>query len=416
MDMLTTVFQGLAGAVVSKAGVTVYNILVEKVKAWSKDQTEAKLLQTLRDLGSLSDADVRKRAEQFARQEQLTDAQCDELTTLLLKLVHGSRFHTTHGTPCSGYVRCKDLVQQLLDRLLPLKRAGTPVAVGHMDWRLVRFLGMGAFGEVWLAENRHFHPKERAYKFFTRPDGSQWLSGEQQNLRYIRKQLEDHPNIVEFLDVSFGAQPHPFLALEYVGGGSLEDWLLKKDKTDRPTLNKLEVIRGVARGLARAHKKGICHRDLKPANILLTEGPTDVQAKITDFGLGRVTNDEQSQEVQPLLVGTTLYLPPEAAEPFRERAPAQDDVFTLGVIWYQLLVERVERPPYDFAAQLRREAVDTQTIRLIERCLARPDDRFKDGCELYDELEALPPDTWEVPEDGFDVRHLAREYLATRKV
>jgi serine/threonine protein kinase len=411
--MWDAIFQALLGAVAAPAGAAVYSLLVGAIRSWAQDQTEANVLQALRDLGSLTEADVLKRVEEFAGEAKLTRDQQQDLTTLLLKLAHGARFHTTHGTPYSAYLRSKDLLRQLLDRLLPLKRVGSPVAVGLPDWKLKRFLGMGTFGEVWLAENEHYHPRERAYKFFTRKDGERWLAGEQQNLLHIRRELRGHPNIVEFLDVSFGSKPHPYIALEYVGGGSLEEWLLQKG--GRLPLKKLEIVRGVVRGLAQAHSRGISHRDLKPANILLTDDPTDVQAKITDFGLGKVKEagvTEQGPEA--VTVGTTLYQPPEALDLFRPRDPAQDDVFAVGIIWYQSLTERLERPPYDFAAQLRQAAVDSHTIRLVERCLARPENRFRDAGHLEESLDVLVPDAWEVPPDCFDVGYLAREYLAAR--
>src|SRR5437879_6153772 len=114
-------------------------------------------------------------------------------------------------------------------------------------------------------------------------------------------------------------------------------------------------------------------------------------------------------------VGTNMYLPPEALEPFAERRPTQDDVFALGVLWYQLEVERLERPPYDFVEQLQQKNVHGPTIRLIGRCLAHPERRFADACALEDALhQILPPDEdWVVPEGCFDVRDLAREYLSS---
>jgi hypothetical protein len=69
-------------------------------------------------------------------------------------------------------------------------------------------------------------------------------------------------------------------------------------------------------------------------------------------------------------VGTSMYLPPEALEPFARRQPARDNLFALGVLWYQLLVERLERPPYDYPEQLQQAGADSHTIRLISRCLA----------------------------------------------
>ena len=110
-----------------------------------------------------------------------------------------------------------------------------------------------------------------------------------------------------------------------------------------------------------------------------------------------------------------MYLPPEALQPFVKRSPEQDDVFAVGVIWYQLLVGRLERPPYDFADRLRDHLIDSRTIRTIERCLARPDRRFRDGTELEEVLETTPAiSEWNVPAACFDVQHIAREYLANK--
>jgi len=145
-----------------------------------------------------------------------------------------------------------------------------------------------------------------------------------------------------------------------------------------------------------------------------------VVPKIADFGLGRVENPQAGKSTlasQAVVVGTFMFLPPEALQPFVKREPAQDDVFAFGVLWYQLLMERLERPPYDFADQLRARAVDSQTIRVIERCLAQPHRRYKDASELEEDvdhsvLSTVP--TWTPPPECFDVQHLAREYLADK--
>src|SRR5205807_5707045 len=108
------------------------------------------------------------------------------------------------------------------------------------------------------------------------------LRQELANIQALMAKLGSEPHIVKLIDVNAEGRPHPFLALEYVGGGSLEDWILS-DKARRPSLRKEDVMRGMVTALARAHEKGIYHRDLKPANILLTESP-DVQPKIADFG------------------------------------------------------------------------------------------------------------------------------------
>src|SRR5204863_3393520 len=93
-----------------------------------------------------------------------------ELGDLLTNLVRGARFHTTQGTPLSSYLRCERLIEQLLSNIQPKRRAKEPVGQGRTDWKLEKFLGMGAFGEVWAARNPRF-PEPRAFKFFTTEEG-----------------------------------------------------------------------------------------------------------------------------------------------------------------------------------------------------------------------------------------------------
>jgi hypothetical protein len=363
MDLIASIFLSLAGGAAAQAGRGLYEWVKQYLNESCKDQSEAKVVAALEAVGNLSDNDIRKRVEEFARDKKLPGDQAEELTALLINLAHGARFHTTHGTARSSFVRCERLLDQLLQCALPKRRKGAPVAENGMPgWTLTRFLGRGSFGEVWQAQSPH-HPEPRAVKFFTSPEAKQWITAEQQTLYHVQKTLPKHPNVVSFLDVALAGKPFPYLVLEYAGGGSLEEWVLRREQ-DRLPLEKRVLVEGVVRGLAQAHEHGIAHRDLKPANILLT-GDRDALPKIADFGLGRVATaraEGSAQASQAAVVGTTMYLPPEALQPFVKRSPEQDDVFAVGVIWYQLLVGRLERPPYDFAERLRAQLADSQTI------------------------------------------------------
>jgi hypothetical protein len=379
-------------------------------------QKADKIRQWLHDLGLLSPQAVRQAVDDWAKdQKRLTAPQREEVTALLIRLAQGAHLVSTTGTPRSSYLRSEKLLDQLLANLQVSCKKGNPVGPGS-DWKLERFLGMGSFGEVWLARNE-FHPEPRAFKFFTRPEAMQWIRQEQANLAHIADHLQHHPNIIRFLDVAITGLHRPYLALEFVGGGSLEDWILE-DVSHRPKLDKTEIVKGIVSGLAEAHERGITHRDLKPANVLLTasEKGESVIPKVADFGLGRVVEENRpavsAQMSFAVQVGTTMYLPPEAQNPSVERKPEMDDVFAVGVIWYQLLVEELVRPPYDFAEELRTRNIDTHTIRLIERCMAQPRRRFKDAGELLEALEQVEVVELPLLEGHYDVRHVLREYLA----
>ena len=111
-----------------------------------------------------------------------------------------------------------------------------------------------------------------------------------------------------------------------------------------------------------------------------------------------------------------MYWPPEAHEFGAPRQLGQDDVFALGVIWYQLIVNRLERPPYDYEEVLRASGQDTHTVRLIARCLAHPDRRFANAGQLEEAMTGADLPRWPpVPDGCYDVSHLVREYIATVK-
>jgi serine/threonine protein kinase len=385
------------------------------VRSRASKNRAAEMRQLLEDLAALTEPHIRVMVEDWAvpRKSKINDQEREELIAVLTNLARGARFLTTEGLPRSSYLKSERLIEQLLQDLKPARHRGDVVSPDQ-DWILERFLGMGTFGEVWLARNAYF-PKPRAYKFFTKPGASEWVRREQQTLYQVRKQLEQHPNIVQFEDVALEHQNPPYVALEYAGGGSLEDWILE-NPAERVPLDVNEIMLGLADALAQAHSRQIYHRDLKPSNVVLAEGPKPL-AKITDFGLGKVMAQAGSissaHVTQAALAGTSMYLPPEAQSPFTERDPAKDDVFALGVIWYQMLVDKLERPPYDFADQLRTHGVDSHTIRLISRSLARPDGRFTSAIELRAHLADVGLEVWrEVPAGLFDVQPLFREFHA----
>jgi serine/threonine protein kinase len=388
------------------------------VRSRASQNRAAEMRQLLEDLAVLTEPQIREMVEDWAstRKSKISASDREELIAVLTNLARGARFLTTQGLPRSSYLKSERLIEQLLQDLKPAKHRGEPVSADQ-DWVLERFLGMGTFGEVWMARNPYF-PKPRAYKFFTKPGASEWVRKEQQTLYQVRTQLGEHPNIVQFEDVALEHQNPPYVALEYAGGGSLEDWILE-DPAERVALDVNEVLLGLADALSQAHSKGISHRDLKPANVVLAEGLKPL-AKITDFGLGKVVahagaaaSAASAHVTQAALAGTSMYLPPEAQSPFIERDPAKDDVFALGVVWYQLLVDKLERPPYDFAEQLRQHDVDSHSVRLISRCLARPENRFANAVDLRSHLADVGLEIWrETPAGLFDVQPLFREYHA----
>ena len=417
MDLIFSIFQTyFAARDAVQAYSSVSDWVVDAINRWSQRASTATIERQVEKIATATDADIRRlAAKALAENAKSTvpEAKREELIGILLNMSRNVRYRSSFGSMDGSYLRSERLLDVLLNEVEPVRHQNERVAAGS-PWILRRHLGMGSFGEVWMAENPGY-PFPRAYKFFTKDRSGEWLRRERNGLAAILKRLGAHDHIVGFEDIQTENCEYPYLALEYLGGGSLEEWIIK-DKERRPNLEPSEIVRQVVSGLAAAHAQGIAHRDVKPANILLTEG-TDVLIKIGDFGLAQVASAKRDDGTQLAslagVVGTRLYLPPDSQQRGIRRKPAQDDVFALGVVWYQLVVGAIERPPYDFAERLRSKGLDSYTIGLIERCLAHPDRRFGNAQDVEAALTDVVPPLNVCPPGVPDVQHLAREYLST---
>lgn len=186
-----------------------------------------------------------------------------------------------------------------------------------------------------------------------------------------------HPNLLTLYDAGFVGET-PYLVMELVGGGHLQDLLTRPEPLSESTV--LALAHKVAEGLAVAHRAGIIHRDLKPENILLTEAG---EPKIADFGLARTLEGSQTlRTVAGTILGTPGYVAPEVVK--GEEAGPGADVYALGVILYEMLSGTqayVGRVPFDIImAQLEgrhdplgvsRPGVSPALHDLVSRCMDR---------------------------------------------
>jgi hypothetical protein len=151
-----------------------------------------------------------------------------------------------------------------------------------------------------------------------------------------------HPNIVQVFECG-RHQDLPFMALEFVPGGSLADRLRKGPL---PAKVAAQLVEQLARGMNVAHQAGIVHRDLKPGNVLLTDNHTP---KITDFGLAKRVEGGAGPTVTGSILGTPSYMAPEQAQGEGKRVGPAADVYALGAIVYECLTGR---PPFQAASPL----------------------------------------------------------------
>ncbi|MDG3003446.1 serine/threonine-protein kinase [Paludisphaera mucosa] len=201
-----------------------------------------------------------------------------------------------------------------------------------------------------------------------------------------------HPNIVQIYDIGRHGE-HPFLALEFVDGGSLEQRMAAGPQPPRAVV---EFIRTVALAVHHAHRQGIVHCDLKPANILITR---EGAPKIADFGVAKWNESDRYWGVEGGTRGTPRYMAPEQAGGGGEVGPATD-VYSLGVILYEWLAGRVPHPAASAVETLRMVREDAppppSCVRpglprdldvIILKCLRKPPSgRYPDARELADDL------------------------------
>lgn len=198
-------------------------------------------------------------------------------------------------------------------------------------YRIEALIGQGGMAAVYRA--RHVALDSlHAVKvlFITAPEVRRRLILEgrvQANLR--------HPNIVSVTDVlELGGAPA--LVMEYVDGPSLDDWL----REGAPPLDvALAVFRGVVRGMAAAHERGVIHRDLKPANIVLADDGEGFVPKITDFGLVKSLGERSGRTLTGMAMGTPEYMAPEQIRDASD-VDQRVDMFALGCILYELVCGR----------------------------------------------------------------------------
>ena len=201
-----------------------------------------------------------------------------------------------------------------------------------------------------------------------------------------------HPNIVTVIDRGED-EGRQFIVFEYVEGENLKQLLERTGPM--PVRDALILALQMARALAFAHGRGLIHRDVKPQNVLLN---ADGQAKMTDFGIARSV-DVQGVTITGTVLGTSEYIAPEQAR--GERVDAQTDVYSLGVVLYELLVGGVPYEGETFVTVAlkhvnepvppvleRRPDVPPRVALAIERAMAKsPHERFSSMQELVEELE-----------------------------
>ncbi len=195
--------------------------------------------------------------------------------------------------------------------------------------------------------------------------------------------LMDHPNIARVLDAGSDAAGRPYFVMDYIRGIPISEYC---DRNHLSTTQRLNLVIQVCDGVHHAHQKGVIHRDLKPGNILVEEVDGKPVPRIIDFGVAKavdrpITERELFTEFGQV-VGTPEYMSPEQAEMGNLDVDTRTDVYSLGVVLYELLVGALPFDPKD----LRASGYEAMLRRIMKETPAKPSTRYGSLGAMSDDI------------------------------
>ncbi|MFO0755907.1 MAG: serine/threonine-protein kinase [Byssovorax sp.] len=287
-------------------------------------------------------------------------------------------------------------------------------------YNIIRLLGAGAMGSVY--EGEHTATGRRvAIKVISSAD---LLRNEQAVTRFEREARAagsiETQHITQVLDAGVDRQSgHPFLVMEYLSGEDLQH-VLKRVGPVAPELG-LRVVAQACLGLQKAHERGVVHRDIKPANLFLAKRDAgELIVKLLDFGIAKVKMD-QAQDTEGAgltqtgsLLGSPLYMSPEQARGDSKAIDHRADLWSLGVVLYELLAGQT---PYhhvralgqlilaicsEWPRHIQEVApwVPMEVASIVHRALRHnPNERYQSAAEMFGAIRALLPQGWSISEE-----------------
>ena len=226
-----------------------------------------------------------------------------------------------------------------LDSAITLEAAGPSEVVGESigRYKLLEKIGEGGMAVVYMAEQKRPMRRRVAVKLVKLGMDSKQVIARFEAERQALA-LMDHPNIAKVLDAGTTDTGRPYFVMELVKGISITEFC---DQDSLDTRERLELFISVCQAVHHAHQKGIIHRDIKPSNIMVTLHDGEPVVKVIDFGIAKAMNQQLTEKTiftrYAQMIGTPEYMSPEQAEMSGLDVDTRTDVFSLGVLLYELL-------------------------------------------------------------------------------
>ncbi len=241
-------------------------------------------------------------------------------------------------------------------------------------------MGEGGFGTVYIAQQTAPVRRRVALKIIKLGMDTRRVVARFESERQVLA-LMDHPGIAKVFDGGATEQGRPYFVMELVTGRPITEYC---DAHAHTIAERLELIAQVCDALQHAHQKGVIHRDIKPSNVLVTEVDSRAVPKIIDFGIAKATDAGDSQRTilteQHQMIGTPAYMSPEQAGESSEDVDTRTDVYSVGVLMYELLVGQT---PLDFQ-RLRSASLGEMQRMIREEDPPKPSSRLSQTPETSD--------------------------------
>ena len=239
-------------------------------------------------------------------------------------------------------------------------------------YKLLQRIGEGGMGSVWMAEQKEPIRRRVALKVIKLGMDTKTVVARFEAERQALA-LMDHPNIARVFDAGTTETGRPYFVMELVNGVHITQYC---DENHLAARERLELFLAVCRAIQHAHQKGIIHRDIKPSNVMITLHDGVPVPKVIDFGIAKATQHELTEKTLftqfGQIIGTPAYMSPEQAEMSGLDVDTRSDVYSLGVLLYELLVGKT---PFD-SKELLQAGLEAMRRTIREKEPMRPSTRL----------------------------------------